>query len=191
MKFCDLAKDLCRPCHKSQSPSGHGIGFGKTVDDDRPFKHARHLRNRYMRLSGVCQCAIDLIAQDKDIFFHTDLCDLFQILALHNGSGRIVRKGQDQDLGFLGDRGKEFFCGQTEFILFFQIDRDRHGACQQGTRNITYIAWFRDDHFIARITHCAQCHIDGFTSADRDQHFFSRIIGQVVFSQIIVGNLLS
>ena len=47
----------------------------------------------------VGQLRIDLIGNDVKIFLNDNLCDLLQILPLHDRTGRVIRERQYQDLG--------------------------------------------------------------------------------------------
>ena len=99
-----------------------------------------------------------------------------QIFFCHDRSCRIVREWHHQHFRLWRDRFLQLFCRQFEFVLFLKGNHNRITVCQNGARYIRYIARLRDQDFISRIQHCAQCHIDSFTSSDRHHDLMIRVI---------------
>ena len=138
----------------------------------------------------VSQLRVDLVGHDKNILLHTDLRDLTQILLLQDGSRRIVRKRQYQNLCFLRDRVEQFLRRQAELVFLFQIDDHRHAARQNHTGLIGHIAGLGNQHFLPRVQHHTHADVDRLRTAHCDQDLLHRIILQILTSLHIVGDLL-
>ena len=57
----DRLEHLARTHDPAQTPAGHRIGFGKTVDDQRALAHSRQLCKAHMLESAEGQLTVDLV----------------------------------------------------------------------------------------------------------------------------------
>ena len=60
----------------AQTPSGHRMGFGKSIDNNGTLLHARKGCDRNMLL-GISQCRINLVTDDKEVMLLYYLCHCF------------------------------------------------------------------------------------------------------------------
>ena len=144
-----------------------------------------------MLLTAICKLGINLIGDHVNILLLTDLCDWLQIFLRHNRTCRVAWKCKNQNLRLIRNRCKQFFRCQTELVLIFQLDCNRHSTDQLYTRYIRYIARLRDNNLIARIKHGTECHIDTLTATDGQQCFGLIIIQYVIFSLIPFTDFLT
>ena len=122
-----LCNDFGRCSHPAQTPAGHGKCLREAVDDDCALAHAVQLRDGHM-LCAVGQLGVDFIGQHHDIRAAQHLRKLFVVLAGHDCSGRVIRVGEHQQLGFRCDCRLQLLRRQTELIFLFRRQRDRHAV---------------------------------------------------------------
>ena len=176
VNFNHLLYDFGRPARIPKPPSGHGIGFGKSINQYRPLFHPRHLSNTVMAVSRIGKLCVNFIAQDENILLNADFCDFFQVFLFHNGTCRIIREWKNQHFCFIGDGIQKFFRRQPELIFLLKPDGPYDSVRQSDTGRITYITGFRNNYFVARIQHSAECGINSLTAPDRQKYLGKGIV---------------
>ena len=138
---------------------------------------------------AVGQAAIDLVRQDDDVGVAQDRGDGLQFVPRHDRAGRIVRIGQDEQLGARGDGRAQRIRGELELVLHAGGQRDGHAARHLGQRGIADKAGLGDEHFLARVDQRADGVVDCLRAADRDQDLLFRIIAELIFAARQRGDL--
>ena len=190
MDLRHLLDDSSRSAAIAQSPTGHGISLGETVNVNGTLLHAGQADDGHMLLF-ISKLRIDLVRHNKNVMFFDNFRNGFQIRLLHDGTGRVVRERKDQHFCLVRDRCFQFLCSQAEFILRLQINDHRRCSCQDRTGLIGYITGLGDQHFVSRITHGTQSDVDSLGTTDRYQHFVLPVIGYTLFSLDRVADLLT
>ena len=105
-----------------------------------------------------------------------DFGDLFQLFIRHDGTGRIVREGQHQDLRRRCDLCFQIFRSQLEQVLFLQFQRHRNTVRQDDAGFVGHIAGLRDNDLVPLIQKGAESEVDALGAAYRDHDLGGRII---------------
>ena len=177
MDLDHLLQDRCRSAGVAETPAGHRISLGKTVDQNGPVAHARDLGDGRGVLPRVGQLRIDLIGDDIEVILDDDFRDRLQFLPGHDRTGRIVREGQDQHLGLRRDFCPEILRHQLEAVLLLQFQDHRDAVSEDNAGLVGHIAGLRDDDLVPGIQHGAEGKVDSFGTADRDRDLGIRIVG--------------
>ena len=185
-----LGNDLLRSARIAESPAGHGVALGKSVDQDRALAHAGQRCDGHM-LRTVGKFAVDLIRDNDDILLDAHLRDGLEVFLRHDGAGRIVREREHEKFRLLGDRVAKFLRRQAEFIFLLKRDLHRHALCQDDARLVTHVARLRDDDLIARADHGADCKIDRLAAAHRHEDLSLRLIQNAVVPVYIRTDLVA
>ena len=175
MNLQHLLQNHCRSGQIAETPAGHGIRLGETVNQHSTLLQTREGSDGGM-LHPVRQFPVDLICQDKQILFDHDFRDNRQLFRSHDRPRRIVRERQNKDFRLRCDILKQFFLCQLKVVFFLQRNRNRDTIGQNGTRYIGDKTRLGNQHFVARIQHGTQGHVNGLTSAYRHHHFMIRIV---------------
>ena len=120
-----------------------------------------------------------------------DLGDRLEMLAAHDGAGRVVRVRENQRLRLFGDGAFQLLRGQAEFIFHLRADGNRHAANHAGQRVVADEARLRDDNLFTRGDQAAQRHIDRLAAADRDEHLGLGLVREAVFPLEEAADLLA
>ena len=178
MDLDHLLDDRCRATGIAQPPAGHSISFRKSIDEDRPLFHSRNGCDTHMPFPGESKLRVDFITQYVQIVLNDDFGYCLKVFLLHDGAGRIIREGKNQNLGLFRDRILQLLCRQAELVLRLKRNRNRYAIRQCNAGRIRNIARLRNKHFISRIKHGAHAKIDSFAAAYRDQGLRARIVLQ-------------
>ena len=172
----------------AQAHTGHGIGLGKAVEDDRPFAHARQFGKGCEFGIAVHEFTIDFIGQDDEVVFFGKFGNGHQFFGRHDRPCRVVGIADDDGLGLGRD---DFFQGfDSQFEVVFRIGRheDRRPAGQFDRRRIGDIGRVGDDDFIARFGNGQKSHGQAFGDADGDQDFVFRVIMDAIVLFKVLAN---
>src|SRR5258708_12400388 len=137
----------------TEAPSGHSVSVGEPVNGDGEIIVLRSQGcDTYMLGTFVNEFFVNLVRQNQNLFLRGDGCDCFQLLASVNGSGRIVRRIDDDHLGPRRHRVFKLFGSELPSIFFLGLNEDRIGPGQPHHLRIAQPIWFRDNDFVARLT---------------------------------------
>ena len=80
--------DVLRTNHPANTPTGHCIGLGHTIDDDalvRKFRNKRGHRSELVLAVG--EVFVDLVGDDPHLVFHSPLADgLYFLWRIHRST---------------------------------------------------------------------------------------------------------
>ena len=186
----DLLHQSGRTAGKPHAPSRHGKGLGESVDHHRALLHALHCRRRNMALAAEGQFRIDFIGKHQYVRPAQDFRQRFQIHPFHNAARWVAGIRQNQQLGAVGQRAAQHFGGHAEVMLRRGFQNYGNPARQPHERLVADIARLRNDDLIPGADHRADCPVDGFRAAHRDQNLVRRVVGKPVFALHPVRNFL-
>ena len=92
----------------TDAKTGHGVGLGKTVQENRPLLHAGE-RGDADVFAFKGQLGIDFVSDDQQVAARGQRGDFLQLRAAHGSAGRVGGEIQHQRLAF-GSNG--FFDGR-------------------------------------------------------------------------------
>ena len=98
-----LLHDPLRSRHIAKAPARHRIGLGEAIDQDRPLLHAGYGGDGDVGVPRVGELPVDLIGENVEVVLFDDRGQGLQILSLHDRTGRVVRIGEDEELGLRRD----------------------------------------------------------------------------------------
>ena len=175
MQLQNLLEDRLRGTAVAETPAGHRIGLRKAVDVYGTIAHTRELDDT-VHLTLVGKLCINLIREDIEVVLLDDRHELLEVLLLHDGTGRVVRERQHEELRLRRDLLEKLLRGQTELVLLFELDRHRHTTRHNGTRGVGNVARLRDEDLIARIQHAAHREVDRLGATDGDHALAQRVV---------------
>ena len=97
-------------------PTGHGVGLGKTIEQNATLLHTVERHDRMM-LTFENQAAVDLIGQHHDVAIADRARDRLDVFFFQHAAGRVLRRIQDDQLGAIVDQPGEFIDIETEIHL--------------------------------------------------------------------------
>ena len=135
-----------------------------------------------MAVGTVGQAVVDFVGEHHDVGLADDVRNGLKLVAVHDGAGRIVRIGENEQLGARRDGGAERLGGQLEAVL--DAGRERHGnaAGHLGERRVADEARLGNEHLFAGIDEGADGVVDGLRAADGDENFLVRVVAQLVLA---------
>lgn len=135
-----------------------------------------------MAVGTVGQAVVDLVGEHHDVGLADDVRNGLKLVAVHDGAGRVVRIGQNEQLGARRDGGAERLGGQLEAVL--DAGRKRHGnaAGHLRERRVADKARLGNEHLLAGIDEGADGVVDCLGAADRDENFLVRVVAQLVLA---------
>ena len=190
MDLSHLGQNVLGTAGITKPPACHGISLGETIDQNGTIPHARKGCDGDM-LIAVSQFGINLIGDHEQVMLFDQGRDGLEILTCHDGTCRVIRERQDQNLGLFCNGFFQFRCRQAELIFSLQFNDHRFRTCQDCAGLIGYIGRLRDQHLFPfpGIDHGTQCQVDGFGTTHCYQHFFLRLIADADPSLQIIADL--
>ena len=151
------------------APSGHGMGLGEAVEDDRPLLHALQLGEAGVA-AGVGQLGIDLIGDYQEIVLHHHIGQLLQIGSGHDCSGGIVGVAEQQNPAFVRHRRGHILRTEPELLLQPGGYRPGHATGQDHVRGVGHIAWLGHYGLVSGIEGGPEGQVDRLTHPGGDQN---------------------
>src|SRR5581483_11976109 len=155
----------------SHAPAGHGIGFGKSIEQDGATFEAVE-RHDGMVLAFKKQAAINFVGQDHDFAVADGGGDVTNIaLAQHTASG-ILGRVNDDELGAIVDEVGEFIHIQAKIHFFAQLDGNSLGADKVDHGFVDRESWIGIDDLVAGLNQRQNGEEDDGLAAGNNDHLF-------------------
>ena len=141
----------------TDTPAGHGIGFGHTVDDDATLLHAFKLSNALM-MSGIVDMLVDFISQNIDaVVAQYHFCQFPQFFTRIDASCRIAWRAEYEQAGLGSDGLLELLGSHFEVLFKSSVHDDRFAVGHLDHLRITYPIGSRDDDLVALVDERHDC----------------------------------
>ena len=167
-----------RPESHADAPAGHGIGLRETVYNDRAFFHSGEGSDADKGSVGIQQTMIDLIRQDIEILFHTQLCNCFQTFGGSDAARRIGRRIEDEQFCLRSNRLFQILRSNDESFRFISGHALRDGPAHENLTVIICPTGIAQEHFVSRVQQHKQRKIQRLHSARSDHDFIGGIISK-------------
>ena len=157
----------------AEPPARHRERLRKSINDDGAFFHPRHRVNRFV-FAIEEDARVNFVGDDPEVVLHRERSDLLQRVFAEHGSGRVVRRIENQRFRTRRDFRRDLRNVRLKLILLFEVKRHRFAAEPARERRIdrkarvgiqNFVAGFDQRHHRERKRHLA---------ARRDQNFLSR-----------------
>ena len=179
-----LAHCLYHPlgsCHKTYTPSGHGISFRHTVDYHAAVAHAFELCYR-VYFAHIVDVLIYLIGEYHHIFvLGKHIGKGFEFLLGVDGAGGVRRRAEHHEAGAIGDGVFELLGRNLEVLLVVGKEFHCHALGELHHFHIAHPCRGGDNHLIALINQCKH-HIAEFLLCSVAHHYLVGGIVQTVFA---------
>ena len=189
MDLGHLLNDLARTACISHTPARHGIGLGESVDDHASLLQSLERANRDVLLPTKGQLRIDLVREHDDVSISEYICNTLEIRSLHDRAGGIARIGQDQRLGFWGNRRTKHLGRHLKIIFCRGLQDHGNTAANANHGLVANIARLRNDDLVSRANKRTKRHIDRFRSANRHQDLAIGIKLHLILAIHVSGDL--
>ena len=142
---------------ESNTPTGHGIGFGYTVDHNSPFLEFRACIDNIAKwTSAPLNVLVNVVCQYVNLrMFQQHLCQLFQFLTRICNAGRVAGAIQHQQLGTLCNGFPQLFRLQFESLLDISIENYWIATRKNRHVGIGNPVWRNNNNFISIIKKCS------------------------------------
>ena len=175
----------------TDAPARHGVGLGKTVEENGALLHAGQGGESGVGKAAIGQIPVNFIRNDDEIVLLGESGNFYEIFFRHHSACRIIRVADEKRLRARGDVGLELLGRDAEIV--FKLRRNGYGfaACECDAGLVGNIAGLGDQHFITGRENGAHGDIEGFADAYRDEHILCGIIGNTVIPLVVCGNFLA
>ena len=157
----------------AHAPSGHREGLAEAVQRDRALRHAGQGRDAE-RLALVLQAAVDLVGEDDEIVLHRELGEPLDVLVRQDGSGRVVRRVEDEQPRARRDQRGDLLDVHPEVVRLAQRGGDRRAADVARHRLVDREARVRVDDLVAVVDQGEHGVEHDRLCARRDDHLLGR-----------------
>ena len=162
--------DVAGGDHPAHAPSGHGVGLGHAVEDDRLLSQLGNELDDVCGLGAVVEeVLVDLIGDDPDPVLQGPLADGGQLLGRVDRAGRVRRRAQQQHLGALGAGGLELVNADLVVLVGPGEDLDRGPPGQGDGLGVGGPVGRGQQHLVAGVDECGEGLEDGLLTAVGDQ----------------------
>src|ERR1700732_5315822 len=156
----------------SQAPSGHGVGFGESVEQNGALFEPGYAHDREV-LALINKAAVDFVRQNKNVAVADGLRHFRNVCLGEHTAGRVVRRVQDDQLRAVGNQRCQFFDIYEKCTFFAQRNRNRLAERILDHRLVDGEAGIRVDDFISRINQCQDREENNRLAAWHYNNFFA------------------
>lgn len=162
--------------HVADAPAGHGVVFGKSVEDDGALAHPRKRGDAGRHGAVIGHVGIDFVGKHQQVVADGKLGDGVERSLIQHGAAR-VRGAADQDcLGARRDERLKRFRIKLEAVLFAQRIGNRLGLRDMWVGKIDQIAGIGDQNFVAGVQIGEHGQEDAVDHAGGHEYFFRRVL---------------
>src|SRR5437667_7419414 len=155
----------------AHSPAGHGISFGKAIEQNAAIFHAVDRHDGVM-LAFEDEAAVDLVAQHHDVAIADRVRDAVNVVLRKHAAGRVMRRIHNDQLRAIVDQSGEFADIEAEIHLLAQPDRNRFRADVINHRLVNRESGIGVDDLIAFFNQREDSEKDDWLTARDNDHFF-------------------
>ena len=176
----------------AQTPAGHGIGLGHTVNGDGAIvQFGHHGQQAGERFRAPVDLLVHVIGADDDARMLEQ--HFAQRTPLGGGIGRasrIARAVDEQETGFVGDRGCQLLRRDLVALFWAGIRGHRQAVGQHYHVGVRHPIRGWDDHFVAGVQQCHAQVIDGLLGAGGHQDLVAFVLDVVVALELANDRVL-
>src|ERR1019366_4690372 len=158
----------------AHAPSGHGVGFGETVEQEGPLLEAGYAHDGEMLVAVVDEAAVDFVRKNHDVAVADGVGNGENVFLGKHAAGRVLRRVQDDQPGAVVDQRGEFLDIKTKIALLAQRNGSRASADILDHRLVDGEAGIGIDNLVSLVDEGEDgMENDWFSAGDYD-HFLAR-----------------
>ena len=166
----------------TNSPSGHGVSFGNTIDDNGTILYFLGDRsNAEVFLSFIDQLLVNFIGNNIEVMFAGKFCELCELFFCIYSTGRVVRCVDHDRFCFRCDGFLDTFHVEGETVFLTVLYEDRSSTGKFYHLDVADPARSRDDNLVTFFTEGKNCIDERLFCAGSDTDLVRFVNDIVVF----------
>ena len=136
---------------KGQAPTGHVKRLWESVKFDADVLCTRSFKETRIFIAVKAERSVCKVADDADVVFFSKSNRLLPKLARRNGTGRIIRIVEIDELGFFCNIFRNIVIIRQEVVFSLQRHRFKLDLTERNAWKVVRIAWIGQNNRVARI----------------------------------------
>ncbi len=160
---------------EAEPPAGHVVRLRGREDLDADVARARHLEERWRLIAVEREIGVREVVDDHQTVLAGEVDDLHEEVAVHAHRRRVVREGEDQELGFRPRQPRGLLQPPEEVPVGCERDRPEIAVGDDDRVGVDRIGRVRHERAVARLQHRQRQMGHAFLGADGGDHFGVRV----------------
>ena len=173
---------------EAQAPAGHVVRLRGREDLDADLARARHLEERGRLVAIEGEVGVGEVVHDHQTMLAREVDDFHEEVPVDAHRRRVVRKGEDQQLGLRPRQSRRLLEPREEIAVGRQRNRPEIAVGDDDRVRMDRIGRVRHERAVARLEHGQGQMRHAFLGADRRDHLGVRIEIDLVAVAIPLGH---